>query len=83
MSVVTFQMKTHSRDKLNSQFIFINDCKVHNCKPNVWHIVSGKRKESYYLVECVGHDECGKLSQVSADHVVTVWNHYNPITPTP
>lgn len=83
MTVVTTPMKTHSRKNITTDFLFIHDCKIHNCKPSVWDIVSGKMKEHYYLVHCDGSDDCGKLSMDSPEHVVDVWNHYNPIKQNP
>lgn len=78
MSVVSFQMKTHKREDITSQFLFIHDCAVHNVKPTVWHIVAGRRKESHWVVEC-GHDECTKITMENAETTVTIWNNYNPL----
>lgn len=82
MSTISFTLKTHNREDITSQFIFINDCIVHKCKPTVLHIVAGKRKESHWVVLCKDED-CNKISMQSPEHVVTAWNFYNPTTPQP
>jgi len=79
MSIVSVKLKTHSREDLTSDFLFINNCTVHGNKPEVLDIVAGKDKEHHYVVTC-GHDECSKISMVSAQSVVDIWNHYNPVS---
>lgn len=78
MGTFTTPMKTHSREDLTTKFMFIHPCVVHKCRPNVYDIVAGTRKEHHYIVTC-GHDECSKLSQISPESVVDIWNHYNPL----
>lgn len=82
MGIISTPMKTHNRTDLSDKYLFINDCIVHRCKPTVLDIVAGRRKEHHYVVQCKSED-CGKISMVSADHVVTVWNHYNPLPSPP
>lgn len=82
MGVFIATMKTHSTEDLSTKYMFIQDCIVHGCKPKVLDIVAGKRKEHHFVVKCK-EESCGKISMISADHVVTVWNHYNPTSLTP
>lgn len=78
MSIISFQMKTHSRTDLTKDFLFIHNCAIHGNKPTVLDIVSGKRKEHYYVVTR-GNDDCSKMSMESAGKVVEIWNNYNPL----
>lgn len=78
MGTFTVTMKTHSREDITSRFMFIHDCVIHKKKPQVLHIVAGRNKEDHYVVTC-GHDDCTRISMDSPDHIVTIWNNYNPL----
>ncbi len=76
MSIVQFQMKTHSREDITDQFPDLNDCIVHNRKPRILKIVAGRRKEIHYVAVC-NKDECSKIS-MDAQQTVNAWNKWNP-----
>ena len=77
MSIVTFQMKTHSRVDVTDQVADqLNDCVKHHCKPGIFKMVVGKRKETFYVANCQ-HDDCGKIS-TTLEETVAAWNKWNP-----
>jgi len=76
MSIISFQMKTHSRENITDTLPELNDCIVHKCKPSIFKMVVGKRKEIFYVANCKD-DDCGKIGS-SADEVVKSWNKFNP-----
>lgn len=76
MGVFTVRMKTHKREDITKDCPLIHSCIVHGNKPQVLHIVAGKRKEDHYVVTC-GHDECSKITTLSAADAVCIWNSYN------
>lgn len=76
MGVIEFQMKTHFREDITSQFSGLNLCKIHTRLPTVWKIVHGRRKEIAYVFQC-DHANCSLITSSHLD-VVPLWNKFNP-----
>jgi hypothetical protein len=77
MGTFIVPMKTHSRLDITSDFKRINKCILHDRQPSIFRIVSGSRKDVYFITICE-NDECGKISSESGQHLVDVWNKWNP-----
>lgn len=76
MSIISYTLKTHSREDITDQFPELNDCIVHNKKPDIFRMVVGKRKDVFYIA-CCDHDDCGKITS-TAEETVSAWNKWNP-----
>jgi len=75
MSVTIFQMKVHSREKLEVNDK-VNVCVVHKCKPEFFKIISGRSKYIDYVAFCKS-DDCTKIGE-SKGKVIEYWNKWNP-----
>lgn len=77
MGVITYTMKNHVRKIITHLFPNISHCSIHGCRPIVFEIIAGRKRETYYVVVCKISDQCNKISLESADKVVEVWEKHN------
>lgn len=77
MSILQFQMKTHSRYYITDNYPNLPECAIHNKKPYVLKIVSGRRKETFYCVNCPDDCSCNKISSESPQFAIDAWIKYN------
>lgn len=82
MTVISYPLKTHSRTDITNQFDNLNECFIHHCKPTILDIVAGRHKEHHFVASCIS-DHCGKISSVSGQDVVNIWNNLNNVNQTP
>ncbi len=75
MGIISFPIKTHSREDITTQFE-LNDCIIHHCKPKIYKIVSGRRKYIDFVAVCK-EDACNKISD-DVNITVEAWNKWNP-----
>lgn len=75
MSIIEFQMKTHSVEDITCEFNNLNKCVIHGCTPSVLKIVHGRKKHIAYTINCKD-DECGKITS-DKNEIERIWNKWN------
>ncbi len=75
MTHFEIKLKTHSRQVL--EYPNAAPCFIHGDKPEILKIVAGRSKDIHYVAHCKMSDNCNRITTLSADEVVRIWNNYN------
>jgi hypothetical protein len=76
MSVIEFQMKTHSRVTITDEFAGLNNCSIHGIQPVIERVAYGRKKYTSYIITCQ-HRDCSRCTD-DKSQVVAIWNKWNP-----
>lgn len=59
------------------QHLEINNCCIHNVRPTIKEVYTGKRKDKFQgvVISC-GHDECLRYQWTVTD-AINAWNKFN------
>ncbi len=66
----------HSKTDITKTCRTLNDCERHGCKPKVFKIKAGKKKQTYYVVWCESDNDRAIVTPILED-ALTAWNIHN------
>lgn len=78
MSILTYQMKTHSRTPLEYDMSKFNPCKRCGLQPKALRIVYGSKKNKQDIIYCSCDDNTTTMVDSNEDSAKKQWNYWNP-----